>query len=126
MTKLMREGAELEFVSEHPPLALVPPSGLEPSGWQLPILREKVQELLSEGYAREIRIPTPLFFSRLFLVPKKEGWRMIIDLSRLNKFLVYKHFKMSTVQQIGVSILQPMWGSTMDAKDAYLNIPMAL
>jgi hypothetical protein len=40
---------------------------------------------------------TPGFYSRLFLVPKKNGkMRPVIDLSVLNQHLIVTHFKMET------------------------------
>ena len=123
---MMREGVELEFESDPPPLTVYPPPGLEPSKTQLPMIREKVLALWSEGWVREVPFPSFLFFSRLFLVPKGEDWRMIIDLSSLNLLLKHLPFKMSTAPRVGAAILGPMWGATLDLENAYHNIPVRL
>ena len=109
---MMREGVELVFEADLPPLAVFPPPGLEPRLNQLPIIREKVLALVAESWVKEVPFPSLLFFSRLFLVPKGEDWRMIIDLHNLNLFLSHFHFKMSTAPRVGASILAPMWGAT--------------
>ena len=120
----MREGVELEFVADLPPLSVYPPPGLEPSNTQLPIIREKVLALVAEGWVKEVPFPTLMFFSRLFLVPKGKDWRMIIDLHNLNLFLKHFHFKMSTAPRVGAAILGPRWGATLDLENAYHNIPV--
>ena len=44
------------------------------------------------------------FYSRLFLVPKPhQRWRPVIDLSRLNTFLLVERFKMKTPESIRAS-----------------------
>ena len=44
--------------------------------------------MVSKGAVEVVDTPTPGFYSRLFLVPKAQGgWRPVIDLSPLNKFL---------------------------------------
>ena len=50
---------------------------------------------------REILVPQPLYFSRMFSVLKKNGKvRPIIDLSALNKMLCIPSFRMETVDSI--------------------------
>ena len=43
------------------------------------------------------------FFNRLFLVPKPNKWRLILDLSNLNLFLETEKFKMETPETIRTS-----------------------
>merc|ERR1712121_262858 len=70
---------------------------------------------------------TPLFFSRMFTVPKKDQRiRPVIDLSELNKLLIVPKFKMQTISSISNTILSPCWGTTTDLEDAYLKVPIAL
>jgi len=45
---------------------------------------------LSIGAIKAIPFSKECFYSRLFLVPKKEGtYPLVIDLSQLNKFVVF-------------------------------------
>ena len=45
---------------------------------------------------------SPGFYSRFFVVPKKQKgiWRSILDLRELNQDVVSEHFKMETAEQI--------------------------
>ena len=63
------------------------------------------------------------FYSRLFLVPKPhQRWRPVIDLSRLNTFLLVERFKMETPESIRASLIPGEWMSWIDLSDAYLHI----
>ena len=66
---------------------------------------------------------SPGYYSRLFLVPKPDGsFRPIIDLKKLNQFLIVPSFKMETLFSI-IAALQPReWITKIDLKDAYLHI----
>ena len=65
------------------------------------------------------------FYSLLFLVPKPhQRWRPVIDLSRLNTFLLVEKFKMETPESIRTSLIQGEWVSLIDLSDAYLHIPI--
>ena len=96
-----------------------------PSLAQLPEIRKLLPNLLSRSIIRKICIPQLLFFSRIFLVPKKDNSdRLIIDLSFLNKFLITPTFKMETIEKIAPCISVPMWGCTLDLQDAYFHVPI--
>ena len=121
----MCRGLRLTF-SSPPPLSLRPPSGILPSEAHLPTIRSFLPDLLARRIIREVTSPRPLFFSRLFVVTKKDGpFRLIIDLSILNKFLVLPTFRMESVLDIASGIVGPLWGCTVDLKDAYYHVPMA-
>ena len=121
----MSEGLELKFHTS-PPLSLSPPSHIHPSHSQLPSIREFLPGLLSRRIIRKVHKPLPLHFSRLFVVPKKDGPnRLIIDLSFLNTLLVVPTFKMERISEIASGIVHPMWGCTVDLKDAFYHVPMA-
>ena len=64
-------------------------------------LEEKVTSLLSKGAVEEIIPECPGYYSRIFLVPKKNGkLRLIIDLSVLNHFVYTQTFKMETQRKV--------------------------
>lgn len=124
-SNIMTEGLSLRFLSP-PPLSILPPAHTLPSTSQLPAIREFLPGLLSRGIIRRIHSPQPLFFSRPFVVPKKDGPnRLIIDLSSLNRLLLTPSFKMETVSSIASCIVEPMWGCTVDLKDAFYHVPVA-
>ncbi len=90
------------------------------------LLLSVVDELL-EKKAVEIVADqrSPGFYSRLFLVKKKNGkLRPVIDLSPLNKCVQLEHFKMETQRSVRLSIQNHFWSVSIDLQDAYLHVPI--
>ena len=90
-------------------------------------LQEAVQKLVEKGAVEIVDDPsTPGFYSRLFLVPKKDGGlRPVIDLKALNLHLRKESFKMETPASIAAAMRPGEWTTSIDLKDAYFHIPMA-
>ena len=90
------------------------------------LLQEEVHTLLQKGAVDLVNPPlTPGFYSRLFLVPKKNGkMRPVIDHSVLNQHLIVPLFKMETNRSIRGSIHLGMWTTSLDLTDAYFHIPI--
>ena len=65
----------------------------------LPVIARKDRRASQERAVERLQNPgTPSFYSRLFLVPKKNGkLRPVIDVSLLNQNTDKQHFKMETV-----------------------------
>ncbi|XP_013921765.1 PREDICTED: uncharacterized protein LOC106548824, partial [Thamnophis sirtalis] len=64
-------------------------------------------------------------YSNLFVVLKSSGgWRAILDLKRLNSYLVYRHFKMSSLRSILLVIQRSDFMASVDLTEAYLHIPI--
>ena len=62
---------------------------------------------------------TPGFYSRLFLVPKKNGkLSPVIDLSLQNLYIRKQPFKMETVKSVRQAILVNDWAVSIDLTDA--------
>ena len=107
----------------------VPPSLLRyplelPSNNKAAGLQNAVQKLRLSRAIEEVMDPTsPGYYSRLFLVPKPDGsFRPIIDLKKLNQFIVVPSFKMENLFSI-IAALQPQeWITKIDLKDAYHHI----
>ena len=122
---IMSHGLRLRFHAM-PPLTLHPPPSSISSGTHLPHIRQFIPNLLSRRIIRKVLFSRPLFFSRLFIVPKKGGsLRLVIDLSRLNKFLVVPTFRMESVWTIAAGWIEALWGITVDLEDAYFNVPIS-
>ena len=85
-----------------------------------------IQSLLSKNTIERVENVKSLgFYSCLFLVPKPhQRWRPVIDLSRLNTFLLVETFKMETPESIRASLIPGEWVSSIDLADAYLHIPI--
>ena len=88
-------------------------------------LKSMLNELLEKDVIEPVKAESPVFFNIVFLRPKPGGkWRLILDVSRLNKFLVVEKFTMDTVQVMRKAIECNSWGSSIDLSDAYHHIPI--
>lgn len=66
------------------------------------------------------------FYSTYFLVEKKTGgFRPVLDLRGLNKFLKVIPFRMLTTTDVLQSIDHGEWFTSVDLKDAYFHVPIA-
>ncbi len=92
------------------------------------VLRAEVMNLLEKG-AIEIVPPAQNesgFYSRYFLVPKKDGsLQPILDLRLLNYALMKRSFRMITLKQILPQICPGDWFMSLDLKDTYFHIQVA-
>ena len=85
----------------------------------------KIDELVSKAAIEPLPEGQLAFFNRVFLVPKKTGgFRLILDVSKLNEFLIVDKFYMDTVQVIRSAVEEDMWAVSIDLSDAYHHIPI--
>ena len=69
--------------------------------------------------------PQACFLSRIFVVPKvPTGWRLILDVSALNEYIVIPSFKMSNHASLRQALSPPVWLASLDLKDAHLHVPI--
>ena len=89
------------------------------------LVTEEVDAMLAKGAIEEVA-PSPGCYSRLFVVPKKDGgWRPVINLKRINKaFLDPPHFRMDTTKDVAMLLSPGDWAASVDLKDAYFHIPL--
>ena len=88
-----------------------------------PFIDAEVAKLLALDTIREVPFSEENFYSRLFLVPKKEGsYCPVIDLSRLNHFLENYHFQMENISCLKSLINHDDFMTSVDLKDAYLSV----
>ena len=107
---LMTSGLRLCFLSQ-PPLHLEPPKWAVTAEKQVPVLLPVVEGWMSQGRVLEHHVPVPLYFSRMFHVPKANGSiRPIIDLSLLNRKLKIPHFRMEAIEKMVRTIHREVWG----------------
>ena len=116
----------LPFLSA-PPLSNVPipmPS-YSPTSIKGAALEEVTLGLIAKGAVELAPLPSPGFYSRLFVVWKTSGsWRPVIDLSHLNRFVDVSPFQMETIQSVLLSVHQGDWMASIDLKEAYLQVPV--
>lgn len=91
---------------------------------QAVVMDEEVATLLRKGAITHCR-NVPGFFSRVFLVSKKNGtFRPVINLRPLNQFLYTPSFSMTTIRDIFNLLQRGHWGICIDLQDAYFHIPV--
>ena len=79
---------------------------------------------MNKGAIELAPLPSPGFYSRLFVVLKSSGaWRPVIDLSTLNLRIQQTSFKMVTLQSVLLSVRPGDWMVSLDLKDVYLQVP---
>ena len=87
-------------------------------------MEEAILSLIDRGAAKLAPLPSPGFYSCVFIVWKTSRlWRPVTDLSVLNCFILQTPFKMETVQAVLLSVCQGDWMVSLDLKDAYLQVP---
>ncbi|XP_041817854.1 uncharacterized protein LOC121624267 [Chelmon rostratus] len=65
------------------------------------------------------------YYSTYFLVEKKDGgFRPILDLRGLNRFLKVMPFHMLTVAEVLQVVARGEWFTSIDLKDAYFHVPI--
>ena len=89
-------------------------------------ISEEIKAMTAKGAIRPVANPsTQGFFSRIFLVPKKDGGsRPVINLRPLNQYIKYQHFKMEGMHVVQDLLQSGDWMCRIDLKDAYFSIPV--
>ena len=125
---MVKDGVCLHFTDSPPPLQVSCPEHLVTTGFQEQVILDFIPDWIRDGYVMEFFHPTPLFFSRMFSVPKADSTdrRPIIDLSTLNKLLRKVTFKMEDLGKVAKSLSPGLWAVKLDLKDAYLHVRLAL
>ena len=126
MVEVLRVGYCLPFLST-PPLsnAPLPMPSYSPTSIKGAALEEVTLDLVAKGAVELAPLPSPGFYSRLFVVWKTSGsWRPVIDLSHLNRFVDVSPFQMETIQSVLLSVHQGDWMASIDLKEAYLQVPV--
>ena len=126
MVEVLGVGYCLPFLST-PPLsnAPLPMPSYSPTSIKGAALEEVTLALVAKGAVELAPLPSPGFYSRLFVVWKTSGsWRPVIDLSHLNRFVDVSHFQMETIQSVLLLVRQGDWMASIDLKEAYLQVPV--
>ena len=126
VVEVLRVGYILPFLST-PPLstAPVPMPSYSPHSIKGAALEEVTLGLIVKGAVEFTPLPSPGFYSYLFVVWKTSGsWRPVIDLSHLNRFVDVSPFQMETIQSVLLSVRQGDWMASIDLKEAYLQVPV--
>ena len=119
----MSEGYKIQFISLPPPSTYAP---RDISDSAFAVTAKKVNELYLNG-ALTIVSPSPdQYISHIFTVPKKTPgeFRVIFDLSILNKFVRKISFRMDNYHTIIALINKEDFFISIDLTDAYGDSPI--
>jgi len=121
------EGLNIEFIDDVAPRQNKIPNEIQFSKSEKLIVTEKVESLLNGGVIVEVLEQDPdQYVSNIFLRPKRNGGhRLILNLSELNKFVEYKHFKMENFDLCLNLIQHKCFMGSVDMKDAYYSVSIA-
>ena len=121
----VRNGLIIAFSS--PPFQRSMPRSAPMGECQSKICNDEVDSLLKKGATVVVQDNSDGFYSSLFVIPKKSGgFRPIINLKPLNEFIIFEHFKMEGIGTLKEIIRPGDWMVSLDLKDAYLTVPIAL
>jgi len=122
---IIHHGYQIEFI-QTPPFNGVRETPLN-KGPHQEVLIPEVQNLLEKGAIE----PVPPdqenegFYSTFFMVTKKTGgWRPILNLKPLNKYIASKTFKMESLRSVRKALEPEDWMISIDLQDAYMHIPI--
>ena len=124
--EVLREGYRIPFLRP-PPLSAepIPVPSYAPTSIKGGALEEVTLALIAKGAVELAPLPSPGFYSRLFVVWKTSGsWRPVIALSLLNHFVDVSHFQMETIQSVLLPVRQGDWMASIDLREAYLQVPV--
>jgi hypothetical protein len=89
------------------------------------ICDKEVEDLIRKRAITEVVDGSEGFVCSLFVIPKKSGgFRPIINLKPLNRFIRYEHFKMENLESARFLLRKGDWMAKLDLKDAYLTVPV--
>ena len=127
-TDIAVNGVKLEFLTT-PPLKSSnhPPAHLSyHTTDSIQILTPFILDWLERDIITTKNIPTRVFWSRLFHVPKADGRRRpVLDLSALNLYIKTPGLKMEHLGKILPNVWQQMWATSLDIVDAFLAVLIA-
>ena len=118
---VVTSGLKLEFSSY--PIQDITPANTILGASQWDICNKEIEDMIRKKAV--VRTEERGFVSNVFIIPKKSGGsRPVINLKRLNTFIVYRHFKMEGVNLIKHIVCTNDWMAKLDLKDAYFSVPI--
>jgi hypothetical protein len=89
------------------------------------ICEAEVASLVAKGAIERVPLGDLKFVSGIFVIPKSSGgFRPIINLKGLNRFVEHLHFKMEGVSVVRGMVREGDFFTKIDLQDAYLTIPI--
>ena len=89
------------------------------------LLSEQIDIMLRQGIIEPAMHSSRSFVSHMFLRPKTDGsYRPILNLSGLNDFTIYRHFKMDHLSSVMRMVPQNSFMASIDITSAYFSLPV--
>ena len=110
------------------PFHAIPKQHNEPFPYRLSPLESEaatseIHKLCTKGVLEVADFDENQVLSNIFLRPKKDGsYRMILDLTWVNKHVVYEHFKMCSLETAKDMLRENCWMASVDLRDAYYSV----
>ena len=118
-------GCTIEF--EEVPTQLRPPKVFSCSRKESDVIDTEILKLLNKGVIAKTHHDYGEFISPILTRPKKNGThRVIVNLEKLNKSVVYHHFKMYTMNTCISLLKEGSFLASIDLRDAYYTVPVHL
>ncbi len=119
----MVTGYRLRFTEQ--PTQCTPPTQREFSPDENQAIDAEIKKLLEKGVLVQSSHEHDEFISTIFVRPKSDGsHRMILNLTKLNEYLEYHHFKMDSIYTITHMMTPGCYMAKLDIKDAYYSVPI--
>lgn len=116
-------GYQIEFVSL--PVGNLNSNPLHFNYQDQRLIEKEVLDLSQKGAIVEVPWDSLVLLSNIFLVKKKSaGFRPVINVKNLNKFVKFQHFKMEGIHFLRDLLNVNDWFAKIDLKDAYLMVPI--
>lgn len=121
------QNCHIEFIDDIDPVQLGGHKVSKFNQSELSIIDREIEKLLSKGVIERCSHSDGEFISPIFLRLKKNkvDYRMILNLKDLNNFVVYKHFKMESLNSVLDLMTPGCFMASIDIKDAYYSVPIA-
>ena len=118
------EHCHLEFIDGVPPVQETNYKVIQFNDAEAAIIESEIVQLLNKGVIVESPHSQGEFVSSIFVRLKKNGvdYRMILNLKELNKFIVYRHFKMDSLKTVTDLMSQGCYMASVDIKAYYMHI----
>jgi len=88
-------------------------------------MSNSIEHLLNIGAVVNCPRENGDFLSSYFLVPKSDGgFRFVLNLKKLNKFVTAPHFKLQDIRSAFYLVSPGCYMATVDLKDAYFSLPL--
>lgn len=120
------QGYKLEFdPDKFPPIQDKPLHTYKRNAMEMAKIHEELNTLENKNVIERCSHVNGEFISHIFTRPKKNGGvRLILDLSKLNKYITYCHFKMDNIFTAVSLLSEGDFMASVDLRDAYYTVPI--